>query len=84
MEKTKEETKPITLRLPTSVLNKMDKYSNTPALFIKEAISAHLASREKEELINAYAQALENTKNESKTINEESFTASAVAHSDED
>jgi hypothetical protein len=84
MKKEKNVTKPITLRLPTSVLNKIEKYSVTPASFIKEAISAHLATREKEELIHAYAKAVQNTKKESKAINEESFAASAVAHNDED
>lgn len=84
MKKEKEATKPITLRLSTSVLKKIEEYRATPSLFIKEAISAHLAAKEKEELINAYAKALKDTKNESKAINEEFFTASRIANSDED
>jgi len=83
MNKSKEYSKPITLRLSSVVLEKIEKYGGSPSAFIREAISAHLAVKEKEELITSYAKALENIRSESKEINKDTFAASAVANSND-
>jgi len=72
-------TKPVTVRINEAVLKAIDQYGISYSNFIKEAVEMRLEELEKEKLINSYKLAVEKTRNESKQVNKEIFSASSIA-----